>query len=120
MIFLRPWLLLLILIPIVFRLFRERVSASSDWHKVVDKRLLPYLLIPGTHATAAKRSIYKIILWILLCIAAAGPAWDKTPVPSRTEQPGTVIVMELSAAMTGSWLEQAQRKIQWRRSAASG
>ena len=66
MIFLRPWFLLLILLPIVFRIFRERLDTSSAWDKVIDKKLLPYLLIKGTNSTAKKRSVYKTILLLII------------------------------------------------------
>ena len=112
MIFLRPWLLLLIIVPIALRLFRERVATTSDWRKVIDKKLLPYLLVRGKNDMVRRQRLYKLVLWIALVIAAAGPAWYKLPVPSRTEQPGTVIILELTPAMTGEWLDQARRKIQ--------
>ena len=112
MTFLRPWLLLLAFIPLVFRLFHERVSSSSDWHKVIDKALLPYLLVRGRSASAARRSLYQTLLWVLLSVAAAGPAWYKIPMPARAQQPGTVIILDLGETMTGEWLAQAQRKIQ--------
>ena len=63
MIFLRPWFLLLILIPFIFKIFRERLDTSSSWGKVIDEKLLPYLLVKGTSATAKRRSIYKTIIW---------------------------------------------------------
>ena len=111
MIFLRPWFLLLILLPFLLRLFREQMESASPWYKVIDEKLLPYLLIKGTNATAKRRRFFKIALWSLLSIALAGPAWDKVEVPTQTYQPGTVIVMELSPAMTGNNLERAKQKL---------
>ena len=111
MTFLRPWFLLLIFVPFILKLFREQMESASPWYKVIDEKLLPYLLIKGTNATAKRRRIFKIVLWSLFSIALAGPAWDKVEVPAETYQPGTVIVMELSPAMTGSNLERARQKI---------
>ena len=111
MIFLRPWFLLLTLIPIVFRLFRERLDTSSPWGKVIDEKLLPYLLVKGTSASAKKRSIYKTILWAFLCFALAGPAWEKESVPTQTTGTGTVIVLELSQVLSGQNLIRARQKI---------
>ena len=111
MTFLRPWFLLLILLPFILKLFREQMEAASPWYKVIDEKLLPYLLIKGTNATAKRRQAFKIVLWSLLSIALAGPAWDKVEVPAETYQPGTIIVMELSPAMTGTNLERAKQKV---------
>ena len=111
MIFLRPWFLLLILVPFLFKLFKEQLGAESPWKKVIDEKLLPYLLIKGSNATTKQRRFFKTLLWILLSIAMAGPSWDKVDVPAHTYQPGTVIVLELGPTMTGVNLQRAQQKI---------
>ena len=111
MIFLRPWFLLLILIPFLFKLFKEHTGAESPWKKVIDEKLLPYLLIKGSNATTKQRRFFKTLLWILLSVAMAGPSWDKVEVPAHTYQPGTIIVMELGPTMTGANLKRAQQKI---------
>ena len=111
MTFLRPWCLLFIFIPFILKLFRERIGAASPWYKVIDEKLLPYLLIPGSNATAKRRTVFKTILWIYLCIAMAGPAWDKLVLPTQLAKPGTVIVLDLSPAMSGDNLQKAQQKI---------
>ena len=101
MIFLRPWLLLLIFVPILLRLFRRHTGYRTPWEKVIDKRLLPYLLTGNNTVSTRRRSWYELLVWTLISVAAAGPAWNKTTVPTRTQQPGTVIIAELSPAMTG-------------------
>ena len=111
MIFLRPWLLLLIFVPILLRLFRRHTGYRTPWAKVIDKRLLPYLLTGNNTVSTRRRSWYELLVWTLISVAAAGPAWNKTTVPTRTQQPGTVIIAELSPAMTGESLKQAQLKI---------
>lgn len=111
MIFLRPWLLLLIIVPLLGWLLRKRLDTQTSWEKIIDKRLLPYLLVSKTKLITRRWSWYEVTLWILLSIAAAGPAWDKTDVPTRIQQPGTVLVLELSPAMNEANLRQAQLKI---------
>lgn len=111
MIFLRPWLLLLIFVPILLRLFRRHTGYRTPWEKVIDKRLLPYLLTGNNMVSTRRRSWYELLVWTLISVAAAGPAWNKTTVPTRTQQPGTVIIAELSPAMTGENLRQTQLKI---------
>ncbi len=111
MIFLRPWLLLLIFVPILLRLFRRQTGYRTPWEKVIDKRLLPYLLTGNNTVSTRRRSWYELLVWTFISVAAAGPAWNKTTVPTRTQQPGTVIIAELSPAMTGENLRQTQLKI---------
>ncbi len=112
MIFLRPWILLLLLIPFIWRLWKHRVGIDNPWVKEIDAALLPYLWVKGTSEQKTVVSRLGIgALWILLCVAASGPAWEKVPVPTQKDVPGTVIVMDLSPAMTGKYLQQARIKI---------
>lgn len=47
--FLRPWLLLLLLLPILLYTRYYKISnLQSSWQKVIDKRLLSYLLVKGS------------------------------------------------------------------------
>ena len=50
MIFIRPWVLLLILAPLIFQLWRKHQNRSTPWTKWVDKRLLSALLIKDATA----------------------------------------------------------------------
>ncbi|MDY6407104.1 MAG: tetratricopeptide repeat protein [Pseudomonadota bacterium] len=111
MTFLRPWFLLLIAVPFIFKLFKEYTGAESPWRKVIDEQLLPFLLVRGSNATTKQRRLFKTVLWIMLSVALAGPAWDKVEAPAHTHQPGTIIVLELGPTMTGENLTRAQQKI---------
>ena len=111
MIFLRPWFLILIAVPFIFKMFQKRLSSASEWYKVIDEKLLPYLLIKGTNATARQRRVFRIVLWVLLSVAMAGPAWYKMEVPVRTSKPATVIILEISPALQGNLLQKAHQKI---------
>ena len=112
MIFLRPWCLLLLLVPFMWRLWKRHVGVDNPWTKEIDAALLPYLWVKGTSEQKSVVSRLGIgALWILLCVAVSGPAWEKVPVPTQKDTPGTVIVMDLSPAMTGKYLQQARIKI---------
>ena len=82
--FLRPWLLLLLLLPAALYGFYFRgLNAQSSWQKVINKRLLDFLLIKGS---AVKR---RILVWlgglglIAAITAAAGPSWQKIEMPAE-------------------------------------
>ncbi len=97
--FLRPWLLLL-LIPLFFIGYYIRESKSqSSWQKVIDKKLLDFLLIKGT---AGKRHLY---IWIsllgltLAIISSAGPSFNKIEIPAYNVENPIMIVLNMSSDM---------------------
>ena len=115
--FLRPWWLLLLLIPIFWfgRYWRSSANKSS-WEKVVDERLLSYLLVKGSSGQR------KVMAWLALLgiisaiIAAAGPSWVKMEIPSLEAENPLMIALNLSTDMqeedlTPSRLERAKYKI---------
>lgn len=111
MIFLRPWFLVLLAVPVVWHFWRRRRVGDNPWVKEIDAALLPYLWIPGKGSgSGARYGLWMGLLWALFCVALAGPAWEKEAVSAQREQPGTVIVMDLSPAMTGKYLQQARIK----------
>ncbi len=98
--FLRPWLLLLLLLPIFFfwRFFKSMHNASS-WENVCDKKLLNFLLIKGSSANR------KLFGWLFLIglgfaiLAAAGPTWEKRPTPTLVPENPVMILLNLSSDM---------------------
>ncbi len=112
MIFIRPWLLLLLFLPFVFKFVRRHQTPASPWIKWVDKRLLPALLVAGEKG--GRFSLWRkglIALWMLLVIAAAGPSFQKLPVPVNHSLPNTVIIFDLSPSMQGAALANARIKL---------
>lgn len=115
--FLRPWFLLLLFIPIFlyFNYFRGSHTQSS-WQKVIDKRLLDFLLIKGS---TQKRRFYILtgfLSTILAIIAVAGPTFQKIEVPSYNIQNPVMIALNMSSDMqegdlSPSRLSRAKYKI---------
>ena len=76
--FLRPWILVLLIVPLwwLIKSYKGKGSKSS-WEKVVDARLLEYLLVKGSSSQR------QIMTWLaglgvlFAIIAAAGPSWEK-------------------------------------------
>ena len=115
--FLRPWLLLLLILPaLLYGFYFRGFNTQSSWQKIIDKRLLDFLLIKGS---AVKR---RVLVWLggigltTAMIAAAGPSWQKTEVPAYAPQNPVMILLNLSSDMnetdlTPSRLSRAKYKI---------
>ncbi len=115
--FLRPWILLLLLLPLaLYGAYFKGIKAQSSWQQVIDKRLLDYLLVKGS---ALKRRAYVwtgLIGLITAIIASAGPTWQKVEVPALSKQNPAFILLNLSSDMaekdlTPSRLDRAKYKI---------
>ncbi len=115
--FLRPWLLVLLLVPLFFytRYFHGRQNQSS-WEKVCDKKLLPYLLIKGSSSQRKVMAFLGLIGLISAIFAASGPSWNKIEIPSLAPENPIMIALNLSSEMnktdlTPSRLERTKYKI---------
>ncbi len=98
--FLRPWWFLALL-PLLLLAWQYGYgkTGNRDWSKVVDARLLPYLLI----GNQSKRRLWPLLFWLFLgalaVIAMAGPVWKKLPQPVFKQQSALVILLDLSNSM---------------------
>ncbi len=111
MIFIRPWALVLILAWPLLLLARRRVQPDNPWKKVIDPAFLPYLMQRTEGRTGRRNAWFIGVLWAALCVAAAGPAFEKIPVHSVVRAPDTVIVADLSPAVQGPVLAQLRVKL---------
>lgn len=98
--FLRPWILLLLLIPLFFyfTIFKNYRNLSN-WSKVCDKQLLDFLLIKGNDS---RRKVSAFLMYaglIFAIIAAAGPSWQKEAAPSLNYNTPLMIALNLSSEM---------------------
>ncbi|VAX07076.1 Aerotolerance protein BatB / Aerotolerance protein BatC [hydrothermal vent metagenome] len=108
--FLRPlWLLAFLpLLVLAFSLWRRR-SNGGIWKKIIDPRLLPYVL---TEASSSKR--HPLAFWLvtlstaLLIIAQAGPVWEKRPQPLFKQQSALVVALDLSRSMDATDLRPSR------------
>ncbi len=98
--FIRPWILLFLLpMLLIFREISARHKMKSAWQKVCDKRLLNFLLVKG-HSNRSRLSVFAALLGLSAAIiAAAGPSWKKTEIPSMQPQNPVMIVLNVSTGM---------------------
>ena len=98
--FLRPWCLLLLIVPLIlYFAYYQRLNATSSWEKVCDKNLLNFLLIKGS--SIQRRIIFYIcsIGFLFAVISASGPSWIKKEVESVSNSVPLMIVLNLSSDM---------------------
>ncbi len=113
MIFLRPWALLLLLVPLgfVYKGYKAGYFQSA-WKNVLDPHLMPHMMVRQNNQGIPKGALYFLaVLWVWLTIAAAGPAFYKTTVETAAKQKGLVVVLDMSPAMTEQKLFMAQLKL---------
>lgn len=98
--FLRPSALLLLLVLPLFWVAWRRVRAGAGaWRAAVDPHLLPYLLERGDDRTGRTGLVLATTVWTLACIALAGPAWEREPMPLYHNQAARVLALELAPTM---------------------
>ncbi|MBP3346258.1 MAG: tetratricopeptide repeat protein [Alphaproteobacteria bacterium] len=112
--FLRPWLLLLLALPLwgYWRYFKG-VKNQSSWEKVCDKKLLDFLLVKGSARQRKNIGYIGLAGMLAAVIAAAGPSWEKKEIPSLAPENPLMLVLNLSSDMeerdiTPSRLERAK------------
>ncbi len=115
--FLRPWFLLLAIVPFLLQgFYRSGNAAVSSWQKVIDPKLLDFLLVKGITNNR------KILMWTALsglvsaAIVMAGPSWEKREIPVMQKQNPVVIMLNMSSDMNNddvkpNRLDRAKYKI---------
>ena len=115
----RPgWLLAFLLLAGVIVLLRRVRSQAGNWGRLVDRSLMPHVLIGATSSTAGvARAVWLTgLIGVLGVLALAGPAWTELPQPAYRSADALVIVLDLSRSMDAndirpSRLERARLKI---------
>jgi Ca-activated chloride channel homolog len=98
--FLRPlWLLLLLAAPAFWLLRRRGRADAGAWRNAIDPHLLPHLIERIDAGTGRSGVVLAVALWTLACLALAGPAWEREPMPLYRNQAARVLALELSATM---------------------
>ena len=109
--FLRPlWLLLLIPVAVLlwYLLSGARSNAATPWQKLVDPHLLKHLVLRPTESTGSSKrqrvgrlSVLGIAL-VAVCVALAGPAWQRNELPTYKSHTPVVMVLSLAQSMNAT------------------
>ena len=97
MIFLRPYWLLLLFVPIVLMWTRRQTTALNPWQKYVDAVFLPYLTV--VQKAGLSKTSLKLMCWFVwggMTLALSGPAIDKWLTPTINQHPATVLIVDLN------------------------
>jgi Ca-activated chloride channel family protein len=120
--FAHPWLLLLLLAPLLVWLWLRMTSPreyNGRYRAYADARLLPFLM--GRHDLPPRQQWRRFLawsaLWAVLVSAIAGPRWDFTDVQLFRPGSDLVILLDLSRSMdvtdiSPSRLTRARQEIQ--------
>lgn len=98
--FLRPWWLLLLLMPLYgyFR-FAGSLQRASAWEAVCDKNLLRFLLIKGSSRQRSRVVGLCLTGLIGAILALAGPSWQKREIPAMIPENPLMLALNLSSDM---------------------
>jgi Ca-activated chloride channel family protein len=101
---------------LVLLLLWQQRGRSGSWNTVISAELLPFLI--GEQQGAKQRNLLPAIFfaWLLACLAAAGPSWQKIPQPVIQKQDALVMVLDLSLSMKAadlapSRIDRARQKL---------
>ncbi len=93
------WLLALIPLALTLWLFSRSRPSDSAWAKVIDPKLLPYLLQGEETKTATWSKWLLGIAGVIAIVALADPVWEKVARPVFQTNAARVIVLDLSNSM---------------------
>lgn len=110
------WILLIPIAILLIFFFKRRLLTIGNWEKLIDKRLLPYVMSRSQLSDNQYKWWLISLISVLSIIALAGPTWERIEQPSfRTDQ-SLVIALDLSRSMnaqdiTPNRLTRAKLKI---------
>lgn len=98
--FIRPyWLLALIPLALLMWMLRKQLKSGGSWKPVIDKHLLPYLLINVNKTRSCSPFILLGLMWIIAIFSLAGPTWSRLPQQVYRNESAKVILLDLSQSM---------------------
>ena len=93
------WILLIPIAILLIFFFKRRMLTIGNWEKLIDKRLLPYVMSRRQLSDNQYKWWLISLISVLSIIALAGPTWERIEQPSfRTDQ-SLVIALDLSRSM---------------------
>ena len=107
--FIRPlWLLAFIPVLLLWWQLLRRQDPVATMREIVDPHLLEHLFI-GQSANRWFRPVHLLlVLWLLLILALAGPAWKREPSPFAGEDAGLIVLLKVSQTMNAEDLQPSR------------
>ncbi|NTG36939.1 VWA domain-containing protein [Agrobacterium rhizogenes] len=115
--FLRPWLLLALLLPLAILWLSYRSGdVRSQWRGMIAPHLLDSLVVDATKRSRLRPAWLLAIILVFGAVAAAGPTWQREMPPFVEDTASLVVAVDLSQTMDAidvspSRLERAKLKI---------
>ncbi|MEX0330091.1 MAG: VWA domain-containing protein [Puniceicoccaceae bacterium] len=104
--FIRPlWLLAFVPVLILWWQIFRRQDALSAMQGVVDPHLLEHLFIGQSGKRWLRPVNMLLVLWLIIVVALAGPAWQREPSPFAGEDAGLVMLLKVSETMNAEDLQ---------------
>lgn len=101
---LRPWWLLALLpaLALLLLAWRQQRLSHSAWRAHIDPHLLAHLLQQQPQRQRRWPLLLIAVSWLAAVVALAGPVWQRIELPLYQQTDPTVIVLNLSPAMTAT------------------
>ena len=98
--FIEPlWLLGIFPLAFILWMVSNSQTHSKAWEKIIDPKLLPFLL-QGEDKQSGNLAKWLLATgWIITLIALADPVWEKIPRPIFQTNTARIIVLDLSNSM---------------------
>jgi len=101
--FLRPyWLLVLVALFFILRVFSQRDDTLSLWRKVMSEKILNTLTVHGNTSSWLSPQKLSFIISLPLCLVLMGPTWQQQPSPFSENNAALVIALDVSQTMEQS------------------
>jgi Ca-activated chloride channel family protein len=98
--FIRPeWLIAIIPLLIIALLLTKIASKQSGWQGIVSSHLYQHLVVAKDKKSYKPPFYLVALVWMLACVAMAGPTWQKLPQPVYQVTTGKVIILDMSMSM---------------------
>ncbi len=98
--FLHPWwLVLLAVLALAGFAWRHVRGEAGNWKSMVDAHLLPHLVETTLERSGNAGAWLAALVWVLGCVALAGPAWERESMPLYRNDAARVLAIELAPTM---------------------
>jgi Ca-activated chloride channel family protein len=98
--FIRPeWLIAIIPLLIIALLLTKIASKQSGWQGIVSSHLYQHLVVAKDKKSYKPPFYLVALVWMLACVAMAGPTWQKLPQPVYQVTTGKVVILDMSMSM---------------------